>query len=92
MIGAKGATFNDWKTTCGTLIDFTIPLRPSPVVRGLWGQVAVHESTAPGQPAGRRVDQYDLPPAAVCLLQQTADTSGHFGPAVAYYLGVLSTN
>lgn len=69
VIGAKGATLNDWETTCGTFIDFTIFLHPSFVVRGLWGRVVVHESTAhhralrglPGQSAGRRTDQYDLP-------------------------------
>lgn len=68
MIGAKGATLNDWKTTCRTVIDFTIFLRPSFVVRGLWGRLAVHYSTAPrhplrrlpGQSAGRHMDQYDL--------------------------------
>lgn len=34
VIGAKGATLNDWETTCGTVIDFNIFLLLSFVVRG----------------------------------------------------------
>lgn len=82
MIGAKGATLNDWETTCGTFIDFTIFLHPSFVVRGLWGRIVVHESTAhhrplrglPGQSAGRRTDQYDL------LQEHPSFSRGLFSP------------
>lgn len=60
------------ETTCGTVIDFTIFLRPSFVVRGLRGagaRVVVHYSSTrnhhplqqlPGQSAQRCIDQYDL--------------------------------
>lgn len=55
MIGAKGATLNDWETTCRTVIDSTIFLLPSFVVRGLWGRVAVHYSPPSSPPAPRSV-------------------------------------
>lgn len=83
MIGAKGATLDDWETTCRTAIDFTIFLQPSFVVWGLWGQLAVHYSTAPhrplrqlpGQSAGRHMDRYDL------LKEHPSSGRGLFSPA-----------